>query len=103
MSDDLSGDMLAPSWPNLVVHILTTFVSLYLDINSTSKMVTASLDGEDNGAGPVMNPNEVMTSRAITIRDPETGAIYVQTQLLQVSLMTFYRLTRVLVICCALH
>ncbi|CAH1785531.1 unnamed protein product [Owenia fusiformis] len=32
---------------------------------------------------PSLNANEVLTSRAITFRDPETGATYVQTQLLQ--------------------
>jgi hypothetical protein len=32
----------------------------------------------------LVNPNEILTSQAITFRDPETGAILIQTQLLQV-------------------
>ena len=32
--------------------------------------------------------SDVMTSQGITFRDPETGAIYVQTQLLQVYIFT---------------
>ena len=32
---------------------------------------------------------ELMTGQGITIRDPETGAIYVQTQLLQVGYSSF--------------
>ena len=63
-----------------------------------SKYTSAAVDVSDSGrlglgcitstlcssSAPVINPNEIMTSRAITFRDPETGAIYVQTQLLQV-------------------
>ena len=33
MSDDLSGDMLAPSWPNLVCHDVTLFLWLQGDGN----------------------------------------------------------------------
>ena len=29
MSDDLSGDMLAPSWPNLVLYHVCKFLSMY--------------------------------------------------------------------------
>ena len=47
------------------------------------------MDPNDVSSGPLINPNEVMTSRAITIRDPETGAVYVQTQLLQVRIVRF--------------
>ncbi len=50
---------------------------------SGAKFLTSS-DLVTSSSGPVINPNEIMTSQAITIRDPETGAIYVQTQLLQV-------------------
>src|SRR6218665_374778 len=37
--------------------------------------------------GVMLNADEIMTSHAITFRDPETGTIYVQTQLMQVMII----------------
>lgn len=54
-----------------------------LDIAETPMVTRFEEDGE-NLSGQVSNPNE-KTSQSIMIRDPETGAIIVQTQLLQVS------------------
>ena len=34
MSDDLSGDMLAPSWPNLGLFIFVSFTRVQLEFNS---------------------------------------------------------------------
>ena len=53
------------------------------------------MDPNDVSSGPLINPNEVMTSRAITIRDPETGAVYVQTQLLQVRIVRFEKFAEI--------
>ena len=33
VSDDLSGDMLAPSWPNLVLFIFVSFTQVQLEFN----------------------------------------------------------------------
>lgn len=44
----------------------------------------ASLSSEQMTPGVMLNADEIMTSHAITFRDPETGTIYVQTQLMQV-------------------
>ena len=44
-------------------------------------------DDESETSNSLVNPNDIMTSQAITFKDPETGAVYVQTQLLQVRLI----------------
>ena len=49
---------------------------------STAGPVTPQLQPSQTRA--VFSLSDMMTSQAITFRDPETGAIYVQTQLLQV-------------------
>lgn len=69
--------------------LLVSFKVSFMLLNLNLEMIISdsSISGGGDSAGnsaPVVNPNEIMTSRAITFRDPETGAIYVQTQLLQV-------------------
>ena len=58
--------------------------STNIDVSDSGKLGLGSTSPVCSSCAPVINPNEIMTSRAITFRDPETGAIYVQTQLLQV-------------------
>lgn len=59
-----------------------------VEINRTefpdSTTLSIQEDQVSSTVNNLVNPNDVMTSQAITFRDPETGAIYVQTQLLQV-------------------
>ncbi|KAK2161013.1 hypothetical protein NP493_1608g00035 [Ridgeia piscesae] len=57
--------------------------STNIDVSDSGKLGLGSTSPVCSSCAPVINPNEIMTSRAITFRDPETGAIYVQTQLLQ--------------------
>ena len=48
---------------------------------------------EETSLSPLTD--ECVSSQGITVRDPETGAIFVQTQLLQVNLNCFHSVLRI--------
>ena len=47
MSDDLSGDMLAPSWPNLVFNLSSAYCFTDETVETTTDQRNSSIVGRD--------------------------------------------------------
>ena len=59
MSDDLSGDMLAPSWPNLVCMIVDTVSSTVYEVTLISCFISSQVSSRScDELGPVQSYNQ---------------------------------------------
>ncbi|XP_013396692.1 zinc finger protein ZXDC [Lingula anatina] len=64
-------------------QLLREKASIGFDELHLQDLAPKSTDLVPPSSGPTIAPHEILTSHAITFKDPETGTTYVQTQLLQ--------------------